>query len=199
MAKPTKTAEWATGGGADIVEPTLGQKQGGWVVGTKPPNGWFNWWKNLVHLWLVWLDSKFDDPGGDRIGCHGIDSVATASSGTGITGTGGAGGDGVYGIGGTGNGIGVRGDGVGAEPGVSGGADSAGIGPGVRGLASTGGGVGIEAIGDFSNPPVAGAMYVKPQLALPTTGRVGELCVVGTVLYICTATTPTWEKVGLQT
>jgi hypothetical protein len=35
--------------------------------------------------------------------------------------------------------------------------------------------------------------------ATPASGEIGELCVVGGKLYICTATTPTWVKVGLQT
>jgi len=54
--KPTNLAEWATGA-APIVEPTLPQKQAGWTPAFKPPAQWFNWWWNLVHLWIVWLDA----------------------------------------------------------------------------------------------------------------------------------------------
>lgn len=55
--KPTNLAEWATAGGAAVTEPTLPEKQTGWVVDTKPPAQWFNWWQKLVHQWVVWLDA----------------------------------------------------------------------------------------------------------------------------------------------
>lgn len=55
--KPTNLAEWATDGGAAVTEPTLPEKQTGWVVDTKPPAQWFNWWQKLVHQWVVWLDA----------------------------------------------------------------------------------------------------------------------------------------------
>lgn len=54
--KPTNNAEWGTGA-APIVEPTLPQKQAGWSPSFKPPAQWFNWFFNLVHLWIVWLDA----------------------------------------------------------------------------------------------------------------------------------------------
>jgi len=54
--KPTNLAEWATGA-APIVEPTTPQKQAGWPVDFKPPAQWFNWWMELVHQWMVWLDA----------------------------------------------------------------------------------------------------------------------------------------------
>ena len=199
MAKPTKDAEWATGA-SDILEPTLGQKQLGWVTGTKPPNGWFNWWMNLMHLWIVWLDSKlYDGTSGDRLGVKGLDSNPTASGHSGVTATGAANASGVAGYGGS-NATGVFGEGDSAAPGVTGNSDTAGIGPGVRGTATTGGGVGVEAIGDATNPPVAAAFYIVPQAAAPTTGRVGEMYAsTAGILFICTNSVgPVWEKVGLQ-
>ena len=56
MVKPTNLAEWGTGA-APIVEPSTPQKQAGFAVSDRPPAQWFNWFWNLVHLWIVWLDS----------------------------------------------------------------------------------------------------------------------------------------------
>lgn len=55
--KPTNLAEWATDVGAPVVEPSTPQKQAGWPVDYKPPAQWFNWWMELVHYWVVWLDA----------------------------------------------------------------------------------------------------------------------------------------------
>ena len=52
MGIPSKLPEWATDVGADIVEPSLGQKQDGWDVDDRPPPGWENWKSNLVYQWL---------------------------------------------------------------------------------------------------------------------------------------------------
>lgn len=49
--KPSKLPEWATVG-ADIDEPLLAQKQIGWEADDIPPNGFLNWWWNLVYLWI---------------------------------------------------------------------------------------------------------------------------------------------------
>lgn len=54
MAKPTNLAFWD---GATKVEPTTPQKTTGWTNGDRPPASWFNWWMNLVHLWIAWLDA----------------------------------------------------------------------------------------------------------------------------------------------
>lgn len=55
MAQPTEDIEWATDGGADIVEPSSGEKEIGWVAGDKPSAGWFNWWMNGVYKWKEYL------------------------------------------------------------------------------------------------------------------------------------------------
>lgn len=57
MSKPATLPEWATNGGATITEPLLAEKQTGFVAGTKPPAGWFNWILNLLYAWIVWLDA----------------------------------------------------------------------------------------------------------------------------------------------
>ena len=184
MAKPTKDAEWATGA-ADIVEPTLGQKQLGWVTGTKPPNGWFNWWMNLIHLWIVWLDSKFvDGSSGNRVGAHGIDSTGVGAAQIGVAG-----------VGGTAGGVGVHGTGDGIGEGVLGVGDTGGA--GVRGFSLVG--YGLVAQGDGSSPAFA-AFRIIPQDTAPTTGAIGD-CYVSTagILFICTNSVgPVWTKVGLQ-
>jgi len=42
-------------------------------------------------------------------------------------------------------------------------------------------------------------LKVPSYTSTPTTkSEIGELIEVGGLLYICTATTPTWTKVGLQ-
>ena len=43
-----------------------------------------------------------------------------------------------------------------------------------------------------------GDIVIQQKSATPTSGEIGELCVVGGKLYICTATTPTWVIVGTQ-
>lgn len=54
-AMPSVLPEWATDGGADVVEPLLGVKQAGWVVDTQPPAGWMNWLFKTIYLWIVYL------------------------------------------------------------------------------------------------------------------------------------------------
>jgi hypothetical protein len=58
--KPTTLPEWASGGSADITEPTLLKKQTGWVV-EAPPHNYFNWWQKLVWQWMVYLDAFLTD------------------------------------------------------------------------------------------------------------------------------------------
>jgi hypothetical protein len=43
-----------------------------------------------------------------------------------------------------------------------------------------------------------GGLVIRQRTATPSVGDIGELCVVGGKLYICTATTPTWVVVGTQ-
>lgn len=57
MTIPDKLPEWATDVGADIVEPSLAQKQDGWDVDDQPPPGWWNWWNNNVYQWIDTLKS----------------------------------------------------------------------------------------------------------------------------------------------
>lgn len=56
MPKPTTLPRWATGGTAQIVEPTEGKKDTGWVPMEKPPAQYENWARKLVYDWLVYLN-----------------------------------------------------------------------------------------------------------------------------------------------
>jgi hypothetical protein len=58
MPRPDDLPEWATGGSAVIDEPPTQKKQLGWEAFEKPSHGWFNYWWNLVYLWLAWLDEN---------------------------------------------------------------------------------------------------------------------------------------------
>lgn len=54
--------EWATTP-TDFAEPSLGKKQEGWLSNERPPSGWFNWWMNLVYLWIAWLKGFINNSG----------------------------------------------------------------------------------------------------------------------------------------
>lgn len=51
-AIPPEDPLWATDSGATL-EPALGQKQPGWVIGQKPPARWQNWWQKNVYLNVI--------------------------------------------------------------------------------------------------------------------------------------------------
>lgn len=55
MAKPASLPRWADVGG-DIVEPSSGKKDTGWIVSEQPPHSYFNWFQNLVYQWCDYLD-----------------------------------------------------------------------------------------------------------------------------------------------
>ena len=57
MPKPIKLPTWATGA-TSILEPSDGKKAQGWVPGEQPPASIFNYWQNLVHEWITWLDAN---------------------------------------------------------------------------------------------------------------------------------------------
>jgi hypothetical protein len=67
MPRPDDLPEWATSGSAVIDEPPTQKKQLGWEAFEKPSHGWFNYWWNLVYLWLAWLDENVV-PNGQTIG-----------------------------------------------------------------------------------------------------------------------------------
>lgn len=52
MSRPTRLPRWATGGGAQINEPTEGEKDIGWPAGFRPPSYWLNWIARQVYFWF---------------------------------------------------------------------------------------------------------------------------------------------------
>ena len=57
MARPTTFPEWGTSG-SDIVEPSSGVKQIGWVNGVPVPAGYINWWMNADYNWHLYFDDQ---------------------------------------------------------------------------------------------------------------------------------------------
>lgn len=72
---PVKDPTWATDGGTTL-EPSTPKKALGWVTGERPGFNVFNYWMNLVYLWVAYakaalteLDStKFEKTGGTITG-----------------------------------------------------------------------------------------------------------------------------------
>lgn len=58
MAKPATLPFWATGGSAEISEPSDVKKALGWLV-EKPPHQFFNWFWNEVCVWLTWFNKGY--------------------------------------------------------------------------------------------------------------------------------------------
>lgn len=56
MPAPDKYPDWATDD-TNNVEPPDAKKAAGWVPSEEPPSSWFNWWENLVGLWVRWLEA----------------------------------------------------------------------------------------------------------------------------------------------
>lgn len=59
MAKPSDTFNWADSGG-DVVEPTSGKKDRGFVVREEPAAQHLNWLLGVIGEWLQWLDDAED-------------------------------------------------------------------------------------------------------------------------------------------
>lgn len=62
MPKPAQLPRWADDGG-DIVEPTDGKKDVGWLPGEQPPAQYANWLANLNFQWAEWFSDRFHDDG----------------------------------------------------------------------------------------------------------------------------------------
>ena len=57
MTRPTTFPDWATGGGAVVVQPDSDKQAAGWVDSELPPAGFMNWLQNENSLWLRYLDA----------------------------------------------------------------------------------------------------------------------------------------------
>lgn len=58
--KPLVKPEWATGGGAAVIEPGAVKKGLGWIV-EKPPHQFFNWLHKLTYDWIFYFEEKTDE------------------------------------------------------------------------------------------------------------------------------------------
>lgn len=56
--RPTRYPDWATGGGAVVVQPTAAKILAGWVNQEKPPAGFLNDQQNLNAKWERWLNER---------------------------------------------------------------------------------------------------------------------------------------------
>lgn len=66
MARPvilSPKVRWATvtAGGAEVVEPDNTHKDNGWVSAEEPPHTFFNYWMNVVYLWVAYLDGLYNE------------------------------------------------------------------------------------------------------------------------------------------
>lgn len=60
MPKPSDLPEWATGGTADIIEPSSSKKSQGVVNGQGFLAETYNWLQNLIYTWLVYFEAWTD-------------------------------------------------------------------------------------------------------------------------------------------
>ncbi len=138
--KPTSLPRWADVSG-DIVEPSSGKKDIGWVQGERPPAPFFNWILELLYEWMEYLNA----PVGTGAGA-GIDATGGSTSGPGLKGTGGApNGNGVEGVA-VGTGKGAKGTSASGNIGYLGHTDAA-----VHGIA-----IGANDGGYFESGPSGG-------------------------------------------
>lgn len=54
--RPSEFLNWIPDDTTNIIEPTTGQKNTGWLVGQKPPAQFTNWQINLIDQWLQYFD-----------------------------------------------------------------------------------------------------------------------------------------------
>lgn len=58
--KPADFPIWATTPElGKLAAPTVPKQEKGWID-EKPPLQWFNWWMNLVYLWISYFDNRMD-------------------------------------------------------------------------------------------------------------------------------------------
>lgn len=81
--KPTKHPEFCRTG--DVVEPSSGKKDAGWLYTEKPPRQYFNWLHRLTYQWTQWIEQQFFgmvnllDYGADPTGVASSDAALTAA------------------------------------------------------------------------------------------------------------------------
>ena len=90
MPKPASLPRWADVGG-EIVEPSSGKKDTGWLDSEMPPHSYFNWWQNLVYQWTVYLDALTTEAltwTAAHVFQKGITITQSTANGTAVTATG---------------------------------------------------------------------------------------------------------------
>ena len=75
-AKPSAKPEWATDGGALVLEPPSGKKTQGWIV-EKPPVRYWNWLLLKTYQWIDYLENLTDRVSSEYDSIGG--SIAAAS------------------------------------------------------------------------------------------------------------------------
>jgi hypothetical protein len=58
FSRPTEYPQWTVGNPGVQVEPTSGQKFGGFVPNQRPPSTWVNWLLGNISDWINWLDQQ---------------------------------------------------------------------------------------------------------------------------------------------
>lgn len=58
FSRPTEYPQWTVGNPGVQVEPTTGQKFGGFVPNQRPPSTWVNWLLGNISEWINWLDQQ---------------------------------------------------------------------------------------------------------------------------------------------
>lgn len=59
-SKPTTIPRWADTSG-NVVEPSSGKKDAGWLVQEKAISSWENWKAKLIGDWVKWIDERLAD------------------------------------------------------------------------------------------------------------------------------------------
>lgn len=157
MAKPASLPRWADVGG-DIVEPSSGKKDIGWIVSEQPPHSYFNWFQNLVYQWCDYLDGLTDEAltwTAAHIFQKGITVTQSTANGNGASFTGNGTGKGIVTVGGGTHGTGIHATG-GATNGIGGDFYGNGTGSGIRATAELGAyGIEVTSTGDSGTPGAA--------------------------------------------
>jgi hypothetical protein len=81
MARPSELPEWASGGSAQVVDPTSGKKAIGWTSKEKPANQLLNWWQKNVYSWIDWLAAGVLDGNWEFTGNVKVDGNITSPTG----------------------------------------------------------------------------------------------------------------------
>jgi hypothetical protein len=77
ISKPTKLPEWASTT-ANVVEPSEGKKDDGWLVNEIPPSSYENWRAKTNWQWWQWWDEKISEGATDEnIQINGAVSIIT--------------------------------------------------------------------------------------------------------------------------